>query len=263
MTSRVAVVTGASRGIGRALTERLAAAGLTVAAIGRSETDLNEVAGRSGAVPFVLDVADPVAVEAVFVRIVDELGVPDLLVNNAAVSGGSGKTWELAESDWWQVFEINVRGTYLCTRAVLAPMMARGSGRIINLSSGAATFPVGLDNDGVLTSAYMASKAAVNRFTEAVAGECHSAGVRVFAISPGMVKTDMTAAAFADLWDDAETWTPVDKSLDLITDIDAGMLDALSGRYIRAAVDDWHELAARADEVVSLDTQVLRLRQLP
>lgn len=257
------MVTGASRGIGRALTERLAAAGLTVAAIGRSETDLNEVAGRSGAVPFVLDVADPVAVEAVFGRIVDELGVPDLLVNNAAVSGGSGKTWELAESDWWQVFEINVRGTYLCTRGVLAPMMARGSGRIINLSSGAATFPVGLDNDGVLTSAYMASKAAVNRFTEAVAGECHSAGVRVFAISPGMVKTDMTAAAFADLWDDADTWTPVDKSLDLITDIDAGMLDALSGRYFRAAVDDWHELAARADEVVSLDTHVLRLSQLP
>jgi len=257
------VVTGASRGIGRALTERLAAAGLTVAAIGRSEIDLNEVASRSRAVPFVLDVADPVAVEAVFRRIVDELGVPDLLVNNAAVSGGSGKTWELAESDWWQVFEINVRGTYLCTRAVLAPMMARGSGRIINLSSGAAIFPVGLDNDGVLTSAYMASKAAVNRFTEAVAGECHSAGVRVFAISPGMVKTDMTAAAFADLWDDAGTWTPVDKSLDLITDIDAGMLDALSGRYIRAAVDDWHELAARADEVVALDTQVLRLSQLP
>ena len=257
------MVTGASRGIGRALTERLAAAGLTVAAIGRSETGLNEVAGRSGAVPFVLDVADPVAVEAVFVRIVDELGVPDLLVNNAAVSGGSGKTWELAESDWWQVFEINVRGTYLCTRAVIAPMMARGSGRIINLSSGAAMFPVGLDNDGVLTSAYMASKAAVNRFTEAVAGECHSAGVRVFAISPGMVKTDMTAAAFADLWDDADTWTPVDKSLDLITDVDAGMLDSLSGRYIRAAIDDWHELAARADEVVSLDTQVLRLSQLP
>ena len=153
------MVTGASRGIGRALTERLAAAGRTVAAIGRSETDLNEVAGRSGAVSFVLDVADPVAVEAVFGRIVDEVGVPDLLVNNAAVSGGSGKTWELAESDWWQVFEINVRGTYLCTRAVIAPMMARGSGRIINLSSGAAMFPVGLDNDGVLTSAYMASKA--------------------------------------------------------------------------------------------------------
>jgi NAD(P)-dependent dehydrogenase (short-subunit alcohol dehydrogenase family) len=109
----------------------------------------------------------------------------------------------------------------------------------------------------------MGSKAAVNRFTEAVAGECFSAGVRVFAISPGTVKTDMTAAAFADLWDDADFWTPVEKCSDLITDIDAGMLDALSGRYIRAAIDDWHELAARADEVIALDTNALRLSQLP
>jgi NAD(P)-dependent dehydrogenase (short-subunit alcohol dehydrogenase family) len=161
------------------------------------------------------------------------------------------------------VFEINVRGTYLCTRAVLEPMMARGSGRIVNLSSGAATFPVGLDYDGRIPSAYMASKAAVNRFTEAVAGECFKAGVRVFAITPGMVKTDMTAAAFPDLWDDADAWTPVERCLELITDIDTGMLDALSGRYIRASLDDWHELAARADEVVALDAQVLRLTHLP
>lgn len=256
------MVTGASRGIGRALTERLTAAGITVAAISRSEPDLNDVAGRTGAVPFVLDVADPVAVEEIFGRIVCELGVPDLLVNNAAVSGVSGMSWELPQQDWWQVFEINVRGTYLCTRAVLAPMMARGSGRIVNLSSGAAMYPVGLDNDGVISSAYMATKAAVNRFTEAVAGECFSAGVRVFSISPGMVKTDMTAGVFADLWDDTDTWTPVGKALDLVADLDAGVLDALSGRYFRAAIDDWHELAARADEVISGDTHVLRLSQL-
>lgn len=91
------MVTGASRGSGRALTERLTAAGQTVAAIGRSEPDLIEVAGETGAVPFVLDVADPVAVEDTFGRIVGELGVPDLLVTNAAVSGGSGKTWQLAD----------------------------------------------------------------------------------------------------------------------------------------------------------------------
>lgn len=157
------MVTGASRGIGRALTERLTAAGQAVAAIGRSEADLDDVAGKTGAVPFVLDVSDPVAVDEVFRRILSELGVPDLLVNNAGVSGGSGMTWELSQRDWWRVLEINVRGTYLCTRAVLPPMMARGSGRITNLSSGAATFPVGLDNDGVLTSAYLASKAAVPR----------------------------------------------------------------------------------------------------
>jgi 3-oxoacyl-[acyl-carrier protein] reductase len=256
-------VTGASRGIGRALTERLVEAGQTVAAIARSAADLDDVAAATGAIPFVLDVSDPVGVEDVFARILSELGVPDLLVNNAAISGGSGLTWELPEQDWWHVFEINVRGTYLCTRAVLPAMMARGSGRIVNLSSGAATFPVGLDNDGQLTSAYMATKAAVNRFTEAVAGECFSAGVRVFSMSPGMIKTDMTAEVFTDIWDDADTWTPVETPVDLIMDLDSGMLDALSGRYFRAAIDDWRSLAARADEVLDLDSHALRIRPLP
>lgn len=232
-------------------------------AIGRSRTDLDRVAQETGAFPFVLDVSDPAAVENVFGRITAEHGVPDLLVNNAAISGGSGLTWDLAQETWWEVLEVNVRGTYLCSRAVLPAMMTRGSGRIINLSSGAATFPVGLDNDGTLSSAYMASKAAVIRFTEALAGECFDAGVRVFAMSPGMVKTDMTAAVFADLWDDTDTWTPMDKCLDLITDLGSGMLDPLSGRYFRAAVDDWRTMASRADEVIALDTNVLRLTDLP
>lgn len=263
MAAGLAVVTGASRGIGRALTERLTAAGQTVAAIARSATDLDDVAVATGATPFALDVSDPAGVEDVFARILAEFGAPDLLVNNAAISGGSGLTWELPEQDWWRVFEINVRGTYLCTRAVLPAMMARGSGRIVNVSSGAATFPVGLDNDGQLTSAYMASKAAVNRFTEAVAGECFSAGVRVFALSPGMVKTDMTEEIFTEIWDDEDTWTPVETPVDLIMDLDSGLLDALSGRYFRAAIDDWRSLAARADEVIDMDTHVLRLRPLP
>ncbi|HZV25922.1 MAG TPA: SDR family oxidoreductase [Acidothermaceae bacterium] len=263
MAARLAVVTGASRGIGRALTERLASAGQTVAAIARSAADLEDLAAATGAIPFPLDVSDPAGVEDVFTRILAELGVPDLVVNNAAISGGSGLTWELPEQDWWRVLEINVRGTYLCTRAVLPAMMARGSGRIVNVSSGAATYPVGLDNDGQLTSAYMASKAAVNRFTEAVAGECFSAGVRVFSMSPGMVKTDMTAEVYPEIWDAEDDWTPIDLPVDLIVDLDAGMLDALSGRYFRAAVDDWRSLAARAAAVIDLDTHALRVRALP
>jgi len=256
------VVTGASRGIGRALTERLTSAGSTVVAIGRGQNDLDDVARQTGAVPVVLDVTEPEAVADAFGRVIEEHGVPDLLVNNAAISGGSGLSWELEQDAWWRVLEINVRGTYLCSRAVLPAMMERGSGRIINLSSGAATYPVGLDNDGTLTSAYMASKAAVNRFTEALAGECFDAGVRVFAMSPGMVKTDMTAGVFAEQWDDEDTWTPMHKSLDLITDLDSGMLDRLSGRYFRAAIDDWRALAQRADEVIARDTSVLRVAEL-
>jgi len=256
-------VTGASRGIGRALVQRLTSAGMAVVAIGRSASDLDQVARETGAFPFVLDVSDPAEVEDVFGRIAVDHGVPDLLVNNAGISGGSGLTRDVAPETWWEVLEVNVRGTYLCSRAVIPGMIERGSGRIINLSSGAATFPVGLDYDGTITSAYMASKAAVIRFTEALAGECFDAGVRVFSISPGMVKTDMTADVFADLWDDDDTWTPIDRCLDLITDLDSGMLDQLSGRYFRAAVDDWRSIATRADDVVALDTNVLRLRDLP
>ena len=233
-------------------------------AIGRTESSLEQLAQETGAFPYVLDVSDPAAVEQVFRRIVLDHGVPDLLVNNAAISGGSGLTRDVASETWWEVLEVNVRGTYLCSRAVLPAMIERGSGRIVNLSSGAAIFPVGPENDGTLTSAYMASKAAVNRFTEALAGECFGAGVRVFAMSPGMVKTDMTADVFADRWDDDDTWTPMDTSLDLITDLDSGMLDDLSGQlYFRAAVDDWRSLAARADEVIALDTNVMRLTELP
>ncbi|MDX6215586.1 MAG: hypothetical protein QOG99_1170 [Frankiales bacterium] len=263
MTQRVAVVTGASRGIGRALTERLTSEGQTVIALARSRTGLDDLSAQTGAVGHVLDVASPDAVSEVFAQIIADHGVPDLLVNNAAVSGGSGLTWDLTDTDWWRVMEVNVRGTQLCTRAVLPGMIARGSGRVVNLSSGAATYPIGLDNDGELTSAYMASKAAVNRFTEALAGECHASGVRVFALSPGMVKTDMTAEVFTHIWHDEDVWTPIERCLDLICDMDSGLLDALSGRYLRAAIDDWRAVVSRADEVLELDTHALRLRELP
>ncbi len=253
--SRIAVVTGASRGIGRALVDRFVSGGQTVVALARNTESLR---GVDGVVPYSLDVADPSAVAEVFDRVLDEVGVPDLLVNNAAISGSSGVTTEHTEADWWHVMEVNVRGTVACCRAVLPAMTARGSGRIVNVSSGAATYPLGQDNDGQLNSAYMASKAALNRFTEALAAEVRAAGISVFALSPGMVKTDMTAAVFMDDWDDDELWTPMHRAVDLIADMDSGMLDALTGRYVRAASDDWRALAGRADEVRERDTMVQR-----
>ncbi len=262
MSGQIAVVTGASRGIGRALVERLGQRGYAVAAIARSSGDLADVAEETGALPYVLDVADPVAVEKVFAQILSEVGVPDLLVNNAGVSGASGMTWQHSAQDWWRVVEVNLRGTHLCTQAVLDGMIDRGSGRIVNLSSGAAYFPAWEDNDGVINSAYMASKAAVIRFTEALAGECASAGVKLFSMSPGMVKTDMTAGAFSDHWNDPDFWTPMDKAVQLVEDMASGVLDALSGRYLRAAIDDWRALAAQVNEVNEADAHVLRVRTL-
>ncbi len=259
MGDRLAVVTGASRGIGRALTERLTGAGYSVAALARSQGGLDDLAATTGATPYLLDVANADAVKDVFGRIESELGVPHLLVNNAGVGGALARSWEQTEQDWWTVMEVNVRGTYLCSRAVVPSMIARGSGRIVNVSSGAATYPVGLAGDQILSSAYLASKAAVNRFSEALAGEVYAAGLRVFAISPGMVKTDMTAAAFPDLWDSPDVWTPIEKSIDLIEDLDSGLLDGLSGRYLHAGTDDWRMLAGRVEEIIAQDAHAMRL----
>ena len=121
----VAVVTGASRGIGRAVTERLTTSGRRVVAVGRSREQLDEVAERTGAVPLVLDVTDPDAVAEALAQVAADLGTPSLLVNNAGVAGTSGPTWEQDPADWWRVFEVNVLGAFLCSRAVLPGMVAR------------------------------------------------------------------------------------------------------------------------------------------
>jgi len=256
----VAVVTGASRGIGRAVTERLTTSGRRVVAVGRSREQLDEVAERTGAVPLVLDVTDPDAVAEALAQVAADLGTPSLLVNNAGVAGTSGPTWEQDPADWWRVFEVNVLGTLLCSRAVLPGMVARGSGRIVNVSSNAAFFRVDDDADGLINSAYMASKAALIRFTEAVAAEAAASGVQAFAISPGMVKTDMTAEIFADEWDEPDLWSSPALTADLVAFIDSGALDGLSGRYIHAANDDWRTLAGRAQDIVAHDLHSLRVR---
>ena len=260
VNSPVAVVTGASRGIGRAVTERLAASGHQVVAVGRSRTQLDDLAERTGAVPLVRDVSDADAVADALAQVEADLGAPSLLVNNAGVAGTSGPTWDQDPTDWWRVFEVNVLGAFLCSRAVLPGMVARGSGRIVNVSSNAAFFRVDDDAEGLINSAYMASKAALIRFTEAVAAEGDASGVRAFAISPGMVKTDMTAEIFADEWDEPDLWSSPELTADLVAFIDSGALDALSGRYLHAANDDWRTLAGRAGDILAHDLHSLRVR---
>ena len=134
-------------------------------------------------------------------RTESELGPIDLLVANAGVSGPTTATWETPAEDWWRVFEVNVLGVYLCCRTVLPGMIERGSGRIVNISSGASYLP-GAGG----STAYGPSKAAVSRFSELLEREVGSRGVHVFHISPGLVRTDMTEGMFPEP-DDAP-WTP-------------------------------------------------------
>ena len=252
-----ALVTGAGRGIGAEIARQLSSDGWSVAIVARSEGPLAEVAAQTGALPSVLDVTDAAAVE----RVVAKVGRVDLLVNNAGTGGTGGATWMKDAAAWWRVMEVNVLGPFLCSRAVLPGMCERGNGRIVNVSSNAAFFRLEPDWDASIDSAYQASKAALVRLTEALAAEARAFGVSVFAISPGMVKTEMTEQVFADIWDDESVWTPPERTAELVAFLASGALDALSGRYIHAAADDWETMPGSVETILAEDLHTLRLRQ--
>jgi NAD(P)-dependent dehydrogenase (short-subunit alcohol dehydrogenase family) len=123
-----AVVTGASRGIGRVVAERLASSGRVVIAIARSQESLEQLAAIAGVVPMATDVSDRAAVIETWTRIGCEFGAPALVVNNAGFGGAGGPTWQHDPETWWRVFEVNVLGSFLMCRAAL-PLMIEGADR--------------------------------------------------------------------------------------------------------------------------------------
>jgi NAD(P)-dependent dehydrogenase (short-subunit alcohol dehydrogenase family) len=131
-------------------------------------------------------------------------------------------------------------------------MLKRGRGRIVNVASGAAYLPMSGGD-----AAYAASKSALHRFSEVLARELEPHGIPVFSISPGLVRTDMTAAWFSD---DAP-WTPPEAAPTLVRKLASGRYDALSGRYLHAEHDDLDELLGRIDEVRANDLNAIRLRR--
>jgi len=251
LEGQVALVTGGGRGIGAGIARELADAGAKVAVAARSKDQVEEVAREIGGLAVELDVTDLGAVERAVAETESELGPIDLLAANAGVSSGGD---ELAESDpaqWWRTFEVNVLGVYNSARAVIPGMLERGRGRIVITGSGAGYLP-GASNTG-----YTSSKAAANRLGETLANELADTPVRVFVISPGLVRTEMTEGSFAD---DAP-WTPPELAPRLVRMLASGRADALAGRYIHAEHDDPDDLAARADEVVANDLNAIRLRR--
>jgi NAD(P)-dependent dehydrogenase (short-subunit alcohol dehydrogenase family) len=271
----VAVVTGSSRGLGRVYAGELAAAGAAVAVTGRSAAQVSETAQAIEAsgglgLPVCFDVADPSGVERGFREIEAKLGPVDLLVNNAGVGGPFANLWEADPDSWWQTFQVNVRGAFLCSRAVLPEMVRRGRGRIINLASNAGVFR------WPTASSYSASKAALIKLTENLAFELKRHGVSVFAFHPGLADGGMTHAALAS---DATAGSPAhratmwvrqqyeeghavppEQAAKSILFLASGAADALSGRYL-TVFDDLNALAAAAETIRRDDLYTLRLRQ--
>jgi 3-oxoacyl-[acyl-carrier protein] reductase len=189
---QVALVTGASRGIGRAIALALGQAGAYVVINYRSnqeaaESTLEELHGTGGQGELCrFDVADESEVDAAIKRIVDGQGKIDILVNNAGVTSDTLLIRSKAQ-DWDQVIGTNLRGTVLCTKSVCRAMIRQRYGRIVNLSS-----VVG-QTGNVGQSIYAATKAGILGFTKSIARELASRGITVNAVAPGFIETEMTA----------------------------------------------------------------------
>jgi NAD(P)-dependent dehydrogenase (short-subunit alcohol dehydrogenase family) len=191
LEGRTALVTGGGRGLGRAVALALAEQGAAVAVGARSTHEVDAVAGelreaghRAVSVP--LDVSDAGAVDNAVRRVTDELGPIDVLVNNAGVVWPLGLLLRVDAGEWEQAVDINLFGAVRCIRAVLPGMLERGWGRIVNMSSGAAS------GSGMpAASAYSVGKAGLDMVTSNLAAELADSGVLVTGVRPGVVDTSM------------------------------------------------------------------------
>jgi 3-oxoacyl-[acyl-carrier protein] reductase len=191
LANQVAVVTGAGRGIGRAIALKFAAEGADVVCVSRTAENSEKVAveiralGRK-AWGIAVDVADPAAVAAAAEKILTDAGRVDILVNNAGVTK-DGLLMRMSDADWDAVLDTNLKGAFSFTKAFARSMIKQRSGKIINIAS-----VIGLIGNAGQCN-YAASKAGLIGFTKSIARELASRGINVNAIAPGFIATDMTA----------------------------------------------------------------------
>ena len=191
LANQIAVVTGAGRGIGRAIALKFAAEGADVVCVSRTPENSEKVANEIGALgrkawAFAVDVTDSAAVNAAAVKILADCGKVDILVNNAGVTR-DGLLMRMSDEDWDTVLNTNLKGAFFFTKAFSRAFARQRSGRIINISS-----VIGLIGNAGQCN-YAASKAGLIGFTQSVAKELASRGITVNAIAPGFVETDMTS----------------------------------------------------------------------
>jgi 3-oxoacyl-[acyl-carrier protein] reductase len=189
LTGRTALVTGSTRGIGRAIADALTEAGARVAVVGRDQARAAEVAEAVGgsAQGFGVDVSDPASVVALVEGVESAFGQIDILVNNAGLTRDN-ILFRIKDDDWDMVLDANLRGAFIAIRAASRGMMKRRWGRIINIAS-----IVGITGNKGQAN-YAASKAGLIGLTKSVAKELGSRNILVNAVAPGFIETDMTAA---------------------------------------------------------------------
>jgi NAD(P)-dependent dehydrogenase (short-subunit alcohol dehydrogenase family) len=265
----LAIVTGASRGLGRLITIELARAGVDVLMVGRDEQALAQVVQvASGAPaslhPLACDLSDQKAVEIV-TSAAELFGSVDILVNNAAIQGPIGPVWKMDLAAFEATMHMNFLVPVALMRAVLKDMLASGAGWIVNISGGGATAP------RPMFAAYGAAKTALVRFAETLAAETADKGVRVNSIAPGAFASGMTEAIMTGGGDPGESeWksaerilssrddTAAQKTAKLVAYLVAGPGRDVTGKLISTLWDPWSELHKNWDDLRSSDVFTLR-----
>ena len=271
LDGQVAVVTGAGRGIGRAIALAYAREGARLALAARSETELEqcvtaveELGGE--AISVRTDVTSQTATERLARRVVQHYGRIDVLVNNAGISGPVGPLQDNDIAQWVDTINVNLTGTFLVCRAVVPVMLEQGGGKIINLSG------AGVANAWSNMSAYCSSKAAVVRLTEVLAQELEGKGIAVNALGPGSVHTTMwdkmtedAAQAGAEFIHElgmrvtSGGGASIDECAELAVWLASGESGGLSGRIISATADDFRSLPPQIPEIMEGDSYTLRV----
>jgi NAD(P)-dependent dehydrogenase (short-subunit alcohol dehydrogenase family) len=265
-----AVVTGGARGIGKAIALTYASRGARVVLadvlgdeLAKAASEIEAAGGE--ALPVRADVTDPADVEVMARQVESRLGGVDILVNCAGTQSGIGPLWEVDPGKWLNDLLVSLYGAFLSSRAFVPGMIEAGCGYVINVVG------AGAESAFTYTSGYCSAKAGLVSFTEGLAAEVRDHGVKVFAMFPGAVRTELTRNLFEspegkrwlpDLPGMFSDWeVPVDRAAALALDLVSGRADALTGRYF-SVVDDFEEILSQAEEVVSEDRLVLRMRRL-
>ena len=204
--AKVVLVTGGSRGIGKAICEKFAEEGYTVAVnYEKSEEKANLLAEKIGGRAYLADVSNYEEVSSMFDKIERELGNVDILINNAAISV-VGVFQDCTDEEWERIFGVNVKGVFNCCKRAVGNMLKKQSGSIVNISS------IWGVTGGSCECHYSATKAAVIGYTKAMAKELGPSGIRVNCVAPGAVDTDMNAHLSKEDWEEIEEETPLCKT---------------------------------------------------
>lgn len=267
LNGKVALITGGGRGIGRAIAHAYATEGAKLTLAARTDAELQataaEIREQFGAevVTVITDVTDLKQVENAVDRTLEHFGTLDVMVNNAGNSGQIGPLWTLDPQRWANTISIHILGTYYGCRAAIPHMLARGSGRIVNMSG------VGGPND----TSYDAAKTAIVNLTENLSVELEGTGITVNAISPGSIHTRMWeevrdmaySAGDMAMYEKGVQVTSgggasIERAAELAVMLGSDQCGNLSGRLIRAALDTFEDIPARVDAIMESDAYLLR-----